>query len=429
MKKTLIFFVFTCVMGLMFTTASAQEVSIPAWIKNNAGWWANDQIGDETFVNGLEYLIKVGIIVVKQTENTDEIIYFAVRPSDVKLYDTQVVSESAYSLNSAIRYIETIEIDNNDQEFTQIWIEVNSIADETIRITYVKISENVIDEYDGVKLLLIKGLNNKTESISIYVEEFENHRIIKHIENDQDHIFKQIIEPQYFLTLNGSFSVHQFDYQINDEFSDVYKTISVTDKANKTIVIVPTFTASAYSPNGFYDFYRGDCDETCLTTPITNSIQDFGFTSSVSAVKILDMLGYDSITDRQLHVNPAILDEYDSVIVLHNEYVSRTMFNAITAHDNVIFLYPNALYAQVNVDTTNDLITLVRGHNYPENHITNGFDWKNENTHPYEYDTECQNWEFYPTKGTPNGYMLNCYPENIIWKDELFLKTLKDLVS
>ena len=243
------------------------------------------------------------------------------------------------------------------------------------------------------------------------------------------HIFKQIIEPQYFLALNDSFSIHQFDYQINDEFNDVYKTISVTDEANKTIVIVPTFTASAYSPNGFYDFYRGDCDETCLTTPITNSIQDFGFTSSVSAVKILDMLGYDSITDRQLHVNPAILDKYDSVIVLHNEYVSRTMFNAITAHDNVIFLYPNALYAQVNVDTTNDLITLVRGHNYPENHITNGFDWKNENTHPYEYDTECQNWEFYPTKGTPNGYMLNCYPENIIWKDELFLKTLKDLVS
>ena len=58
----------------MFTSVSAQEVSIPAWIKNNAGWWANDQIGDETFVNGLEYLIKVGIIVVKKTENTDDII-------------------------------------------------------------------------------------------------------------------------------------------------------------------------------------------------------------------------------------------------------------------------------------------------------------------------------------------------------------------
>ena len=481
MKKTLIFFVFTCVMGLMFTTASAQEVSIPAWIKNNAGWWANDQIpdttfvdgiefliekeiivisdmpkassektesipawvknnagwwandqiGDETFVNGLEYLIKVGIIVVESSESLKP-AYFAANPSDVKLFDTTSVFQSAYSKTAIIHYMETTEVDADGKEFNQIWIEVHSIIGETIRFSYLKLSETVIDEYDDVELLLIEGLtksNNKTNPIYLYVEESENNRMLKHIENDQSQIFKQIMEPRYILTLNESLSIHQFDYQVKDEFSDVYKTISITDEANKTIVIVPTFTASAYSPNGFYDFYRGDCDETCLTTPITNSIQDFGFTSSVSAVKILDLLGYDSITDRQLHVNPAILDEYDSVIVLHNEYVSRTMFNAITAHDNVIFLYPNALYAQVNVDTTNDLITLVRGHNYPENHITNGFDWKNENTHPYEYDTECQNWEFYPTKGTPNGYMLNCYPENIIWKDELFLKTLKDLVS
>ena len=431
MKKTLVFFVFTCVMGLMFTTASAQEVSIPAWIKNNAGWWANDQIGDETFVNGLEYLIKVGIIVVESSESLKP-AYFAANPSDVKLFDTTSVFQSAYSKTAIIHYMETTEVDADGKEFNQIWIEVHSIIGETIRFSYLKLSETVIDEYDDVELLLIEGLtksNNKTNPIYLYVEESENNRMLKHIENDQSQIFKQIMEPRYILTLNESLSIHQFDYQVKDEFSDVYKTISITDEANKTIVIVPTFTASAYSPNGFYDFYRGDCDETCLTTPITNSIQDFGFTSSVSAVKILDLLGYDSITDRQLHVNPAILDKYDSVIVLHNEYVSRTMFNAITAHDNVIFLYPNALYAQVNVDTTNDLITLVRGHNYPENHIINGFDWKNENTHPYEYDTECQNWEFYPTKGTPNGYMLNCYPENIIWKDELFLKTLKDLVS
>ena len=418
-------------MGLMFTTASAQEVSIPAWIKNNAGWWANDQIGDETFVNGLEYLIKVGIIVVESSESLKP-AYFAANPSDVKLFDTTSVFQSAYSKTAIIHYMETTEVDADGKEFNQIWIEVHSIIGETIRFSYLKLSETVIDEYDDVELLLIEGLtksNNKTNPIYLYVEESENNRMLKHIENDQSQIFKQIMEPRYILTLNESLSIHQFDYQVKDEFSDVYKTISITDEANKTIVIVPTFTASAYSPNGFYDFYRGDCDETCLTTPITNSIQDFGFTSSVSAVKILDLLGYDSITDRQLHVNPAILDKYDSVIVLHNEYVSRTMFNAITAHDNVIFLYPNALYAQVNVDTTNDLITLVRGHNYPENHIINGFDWKNENTHPYEYDTECQNWEFYPTKGTPNGYMLNCYPENIIWKDELFLKTLKDLVS
>jgi len=43
---------------------TAVETSIPAWIKNNAGWWADGQIDDDSFVLGIQYLIKVGIIVV-----------------------------------------------------------------------------------------------------------------------------------------------------------------------------------------------------------------------------------------------------------------------------------------------------------------------------------------------------------------------------
>ena len=37
---------------------------IPSWVKINAGWWADDQIDDASFVQGIEYLIKVGIIQV-----------------------------------------------------------------------------------------------------------------------------------------------------------------------------------------------------------------------------------------------------------------------------------------------------------------------------------------------------------------------------
>ena len=38
---------------------------IPPWIKNNAGWWADGQIDDETFVNGIQYLVSNGIISVQ----------------------------------------------------------------------------------------------------------------------------------------------------------------------------------------------------------------------------------------------------------------------------------------------------------------------------------------------------------------------------
>jgi len=40
------------------------ETSIPGWIKNNAGWWAEDKISEVEFVNAIQYLIKHGIIIV-----------------------------------------------------------------------------------------------------------------------------------------------------------------------------------------------------------------------------------------------------------------------------------------------------------------------------------------------------------------------------
>ena len=38
--------------------------AVPIWVKNNAGWWAEGQIDDNSFVKGIEYLVKVGIIQV-----------------------------------------------------------------------------------------------------------------------------------------------------------------------------------------------------------------------------------------------------------------------------------------------------------------------------------------------------------------------------
>mgnify|MGYP003301033948 FL=1 len=41
-----------------------KKSGVPTWIKNNAGWWAEGQIDDNSFVQGIEYLVKVGIIQV-----------------------------------------------------------------------------------------------------------------------------------------------------------------------------------------------------------------------------------------------------------------------------------------------------------------------------------------------------------------------------
>ena len=44
------------------------ETSIPGWIKNNAGWWADGQIDDGSFVSGIQWLITNGVMTIPPTE-------------------------------------------------------------------------------------------------------------------------------------------------------------------------------------------------------------------------------------------------------------------------------------------------------------------------------------------------------------------------
>ena len=37
---------------------------IPKWIKNNAKWWAEGAINDDAFIQGIEFLVKAGVIPV-----------------------------------------------------------------------------------------------------------------------------------------------------------------------------------------------------------------------------------------------------------------------------------------------------------------------------------------------------------------------------
>ena len=46
---------------------SVTAQNIPSWIKKNAGWWADGSIDDNSFVQGIQYLIKEGIMKIPQT--------------------------------------------------------------------------------------------------------------------------------------------------------------------------------------------------------------------------------------------------------------------------------------------------------------------------------------------------------------------------
>ena len=43
-------------------SSAQEETKIPDWVKNVAGWWANNEISEKEFLAGIEYLINNNII-------------------------------------------------------------------------------------------------------------------------------------------------------------------------------------------------------------------------------------------------------------------------------------------------------------------------------------------------------------------------------
>ncbi|NND87185.1 MAG: peptidase [Nitrosopumilus sp.] len=50
-------------------TSTSQE--IPSWVKNNAGWWAKGEISEADFLNGIKHLIQTGLISTDSEAKSD----------------------------------------------------------------------------------------------------------------------------------------------------------------------------------------------------------------------------------------------------------------------------------------------------------------------------------------------------------------------
>jgi len=71
--KTTITAISTIVLLLVATSSvSSAYADVPAWVKNNAGWWADGTISESEFISGIEFLINDGIINVPPTTISSE---------------------------------------------------------------------------------------------------------------------------------------------------------------------------------------------------------------------------------------------------------------------------------------------------------------------------------------------------------------------
>jgi len=405
MKFSLFFiFAFFLVAVLTIPVSLAQD-AIPSWIKNNAGWWANDEITENEFLRGIEYLIKNDIIVISSipSSETPEI---SIDFSYTKLVPDWIKNNAGWWADGQIA-------DNSFVSGIQ-WLISNSI----IQIE----SEKILDQKTS-GITLASGVNVKNSEMVFYYSDFFNVLCFK------DGINYQVQEGNLVPICSSS------PIALNPNNMDLYDELAIWDEPRKVAVVYPIFTASAYQgsnpaipaeEHGFYAYYQGRCDD-CTTVKIIseNNYEKLTYSASGMGIQVLALLGYTTLTDIDVDQNPNILKEFDMIVMLHNEYVTRTIFDAVTDHPNVLYLYPNALYAEIEVDYNDNTITLIRGHGYPQPEIANGFGWEFDNTRPDEFDNTCENMEFYKIE---NGWMTNCYPDVLMKENRMLLIEIKKVV-
>lgn len=57
----------------MMKSQKTSVKKVPDWIKNNARWWSEGAISEDDFLNGIQYLIKVGIVSVTDSDTTESL--------------------------------------------------------------------------------------------------------------------------------------------------------------------------------------------------------------------------------------------------------------------------------------------------------------------------------------------------------------------
>ena len=108
-----------------FTIELVDEV--PVWVKNTAGWWADDKISDSEFITSIQFLIKNNIIKINSVERqqTTQSIPVWVKNTagwwaDDKISDSEFLSGIYFLIENGILIIELPEIQQLTEEEQKI---------------------------------------------------------------------------------------------------------------------------------------------------------------------------------------------------------------------------------------------------------------------------------------------------------------------
>ena len=120
----------------VFSESLREDFVIPDWVKNNAGWWADGQIPDSAFLQGIQFLIKEEIITVQiptvDSEAVEEVPGWVKNTAgwwaEGKIHDITFAGAIKYLLSQGIITVEQEQVEELVEETVEIndfYMEVN----------------------------------------------------------------------------------------------------------------------------------------------------------------------------------------------------------------------------------------------------------------------------------------------------------------
>ena len=228
--------------------------TVPAWIKNTAGWWATDKIPDEEFVKSLQFLIENQIITIESSSKTESSLESI--PSWIKntagwwatdkIPDEEFLKGINFLIDNGLLIIDLPEVqgmseekkkidDRNQWEFSRYLDRIENIVNKDKRyIEYPNPSNDVIKKFlrDYVKW-------NYDQQIEVGNQGFPNPEYV--LIDDVYHLeYKIFVNEQpaalpldHVSTLTNSFNMWE-DMEFNASDGKAVKINFVTTKTKTT---------------------------------------------------------------------------------------------------------------------------------------------------------------------------------------------------
>jgi len=168
-------------LGLLSTTISspnvvdAQQEGIPKWIQNVAGFWSNEDISDQEFVNAMEFLVEEGIMKI---------------PSSMKTAQAEEVTRTLEDLEVRLEKIEkqTTAGESTTQTNPPSSGTTEEPKDSAYDYTFAICPSDKIRHFDKIHFKLNLGLNGQAHSSKGYESLSSSHTNIVILEERYDEV-------------------------------------------------------------------------------------------------------------------------------------------------------------------------------------------------------------------------------------------------